>query len=318
MKRGKPAVPGARRGIPTAHLLGIVVIGAVVIWLATTIAAAVDRGLRTETLEGLGAAGPIHVARDGRIIVARGSSSSGVPDGRIDVFDPSTRARTTVLDGLVHPVGADISLDGTVCAIVRPVDGQEATRIRCSSDLTVDVVAGSPAGLAGARAAVADIVSDGADGWVVVDPARVALLHIDRVGTVDLLATIRQYPSLPALPLGLARDGSHILVAAGELGYARASTGDRGIEIKPSSLPGIGFVLALATRSVGEPLVAIVKRGEGSVGFVALPSSNGELGPTHLTDDLDDLHGFVILPDGRVAVATGSRLVIVRPSPPLP
>jgi hypothetical protein len=317
MRSGKPAVPPARNGVTTAQLLGIVAVGALVIWLATTIGAAVDRGLRTETIEGFGAAGPIHVARDGRIILARASSSSATPDGRIEAFDPTTHARTTILDGLVHPVAADVSLDGTVCAIVRPVDGQEPTQIRCSSGLTVDVVGGSPAGLPGARAAVADIVSDGADGWVVVDPARVALLHVNRAGTVDLLATIRQFPSVPALPLGLARDGSRILVAAGDQGYAQASTADRGIEIKPNSIVGSGFVLALATRSIGEPLVAIVKHGVGSVGFVAIPSTNGEIGPTHLTDDLDDLHGFAILPDGRVAVATASRLVIVRPSTPV-
>jgi hypothetical protein len=319
MPRGKRAERAERSGRSptTAELLGIVAIGAVVVWLVSTIGAAVDRGLRTETIDGFGAAGPIHLAADGRIILARTSSSSGTPDGRIEAFDLATQARTTLLSGLVDPVAADISLDGTVCAIVRPVDGQEPTQIRCSSGLTVDVVAGSPADLPGARAAVADIVSDGADGWVVVDPARVALLHVNRAGTVDLLATIRQYPSLPALPLGLARDGSRILVAAGDLGYARASTADRGIEIKPNSIVGSGFVLALASKSIGEPLVAIVKRGEGSVGFVAIPSTNGEIGPTHLTDDLDDLHGFVILADGRVAVANASRLVIVRPSPPL-
>ncbi|HEX5824135.1 MAG TPA: hypothetical protein VFY18_06735, partial [Candidatus Limnocylindrales bacterium] len=292
-------------------------VGAVVVWLVSTIGAAVDRGLRTETIEGFGAAGPIHLAADGRIILARASSSAATPDGRIEAFDPTTHARTTILDGLVHPVAADVSLDGTVCAIVRPADGEEPTGIRCSSGLTVDVNAGSPAGLPGARAAVADIVSDGADGWVVVDPARVALLHVNRAGTVDLLARIRQYPSVPALPLGLTRDGSRILVAAGDPGFALASTADRGIEIKTDSIISGSFVLALAARPNGNPLVAVVNRGEGSVGFVAIPSSNGEIGPTHLTDDLEDLHGFVILQDGRVAVATASRLVIVRPNPPL-
>lgn len=318
MTRGEPAVSGARTGVTTAQLLGIVVVGAAIFWLASTIAAAVDRGLRTETIDGFGAAGPIHIAPDGRILLARASSSAGTSDGRIEAFDPTTQARSTMFDGLIGPVAADISIDGTICAILRPVGGQEPTQIRCSSGLTVDVVAGSPADLPGARAAVADIVSDGRGGWVVIDPARVALLHVDRVGTVDLLATIRQYPSSPALPLGLARDGTRILVAAGDQGYAQASTADRGIEIKPDSIVSGSFVLTLAARPIGEPLVAIVKRGEPSVGFVAIPSSNGEIGPIHLTDDLDDLHGFVILPDGRVAVAAGSRLVIVRPSPPLP
>ena len=63
-----------------------------------------------------------------------------------------------------------------------------------------------------------------------------------------------------------------------------------------------------------EELVAIVERDQG---FVAIPSTNGEIGPTHLTDDLSDLRGFVILSDGRLAVAAGTRLIITRPSLPL-
>jgi hypothetical protein len=317
MTRGKPAVPGSRKNPTTAQLLAGVAIGAVVVWLTTTIGAAVDRGLRTETIAGFGAAGPIHLAPDGRILLARANRSSGTPDGRIEAFDLATQARTTMLDGLVDPVAADIAPDGTICAIEGPTVGVPPTRLRCSSGLRVEFVAGSPTGLPGPRATVADIVSDGSDGWVVVDPDRLAILHVDRAGTVEVLASIIHYPSLPALPLGLARYGSRILVAAGDQGYAVVSTADRGIQAKPNAIVGGGFVLALAGRSTGIPLVAIVERGERGIGFVAIPSSNGEIGPTHLTDDMEDLSGFVILPDGRVAAAAGSRLVIVKPSRPL-
>jgi hypothetical protein len=315
MTRPKSAEPGTRAGVTTFELLRVVAVGALLVWLTSTIAAAVDRGLRTETIDGFGAAGPIHLAPDGRIVLARASSSSGTPDGRIEAFDATTRERTTLLGGLADPVAADIGPDGTVCAIALLAETRLPAQVRCSSGLTVDFVAGSPAGLPGARASVADIVSDGSGGWVVADPDRAALLHVDQAGTVVLLASIRQYPSVPALPLGLARDGTRIFVAVGQHGYAQVSIADRGIEIRPQSIVGGGFVAALAARSSSNPLVAIVNRG---VGFVAIPSTNGEIGPTRLTDDLTDLRGFVILPDGSVAVAAGSRLVLVRPDPPLP
>ncbi|HEX5825815.1 MAG TPA: hypothetical protein VFY18_15250, partial [Candidatus Limnocylindrales bacterium] len=65
MPRGKRVERGGLRSPTTAELLGMVAVGAVVVWLVSTIGAAVDRGLRTETIEGFGAAGPIHLAADG-------------------------------------------------------------------------------------------------------------------------------------------------------------------------------------------------------------------------------------------------------------
>lgn len=315
MTRGRPAEPGARTGFTTVELLRVVAVGAVLVWLASWIGGAVDRNLRTETIDGFGAAGPIHLAPDGRILLARASSSSGTPDGRIEAFDPATRARTTLLDGLVDPVAGDIALDGTVCAIGQPALTYLPAQLRCSSSLAIDFIAGSPSGLPNVRPTAADIVSDGSGGWVVTDPDRGALLHIDRAGTVVVLASIHQYPNSPGRPLGLARDGTRILVATGGQGYAQVSSADRGIEVRPGTLVGAGFVVAVAARPSGLPLVVIV---DGDAGFVAYPSTNGEIGPTHLTDDLSDPRGVVVLPDGRVGVSTGGRLVIVRPSPPLP
>jgi hypothetical protein len=300
--------------VTTARLLVVVAIGAVLVWLASTIGAAVDRGLRTETIDGFAAAGPIHLAPDGRILLARSGSSAGTSDGRIEAFDPTTRSRTPMLDGLVDPIAADIAPDGTICAIGRPRLANLPASLRCSSGLAVDFATGAPSGLIDARPHVADVVSDGSDGWVVTDPDRAVLLHVDRAGTVALLASVHQYAAVPGRPLGLTRDGGRILVATGDQGYAQVSSSDRGVETRIGTLVGSGFVAAIATRPNGIPVVLII---EGSAGVAASTSTAAEVGPRRLTDALDDPRGVVILPDGRVAVAAGSRLVIVRPSPPL-
>jgi hypothetical protein len=279
--------------------------------LASSIAGAVDRRLRTETIEGFGAAGPIHLANDGRIVLARASSSAGAADGRIEAFDPATRTRTTALDSLVEPLAADIAPDGTVCAIERLEASATTARLECSSGLAVDLTAGTPSALAGARADLADIVSDGSGGWIVSDRERVALLHVDSVGTVVVLATVRQLPGLPALPRGLARDGTRLLVATGDQGFADVSTSDRGTEVRSQSLIGGGYAVAIASGPDSRRAVVIVEGGEG---YAAYPSTNGEIGPIRLTENLADPRGLVVLPDGRVAVASADRLVIVRPS----
>jgi hypothetical protein len=289
-------------------------IGVALIWLASTIVGVVDRNQRTETIEGVGTAGPIHLAPDGRILFAA-SSSSDAADGRIEAFDPATRVRTTVLDGVVHPIAADIAPDGTICAIGRPVRTDQPAQLRCSSGLAVDFVAGTPSGLADVRPSVADIVSDGSTGWVVTDPDRTALLHVDHAGAVVVLATIHQYPTLRGRPNGLARDGTRILVAIGEQGYTQLSTADRGIDVRQGSWVGGGFAVAVAAKPHGLPLVVVIEAT--GAGFLTYPVMADAERP-RLTEGLSNPRGVVLLPDGRVAVSTLDRLVIVRSRTSLP
>lgn len=314
MTKREAGAAEARTAITTADLLKVATLGAVLVWLVSSIGGAVDRAQRTETIDGFGAAGPIHLAPDGRVLLARESSTSETSDGRIEAFDPVTRKRATVLDGLIDPIAADMASDGTVCAVGRPSVTWPHAYLRCSSGLTVDFITGSPAGLPAFRPTFADVLSVASGGWVLTDVNRGAILHVDPVGRVVVLASLRPNLTLPGRPVGLARDGEGIIVATGAQGYVRVSSSDRGADIKPNTLVGGGTVVAVAPRSNGEPLVAIVERDQG---FVAIPSTNGEVGPTHLTDDLSDLRGFVILSDGRLAVAAGTRLIIIRPSLPL-
>jgi hypothetical protein len=220
-----------------------------------------------------------------------------------------------MFQGVVHPIAADIAADGTICAIGRPASTILPAQLRCSSGLAVDFVAGTPASLPDVRPSVADIVSDGSTGWVITDPDRNAVLHVDGEGAVVVLATIHQYPTLPGRPNGLARDGTRILVALGEQGYTQVSPADRGIEVRQGMWVGGGFAVAVAAKPNGLPLVVIID--STSAGFVTYPVMADAERP-RLTEGFSNPRGVVILPDGRLAVTTLDRLVLVRPGTPLP
>jgi hypothetical protein len=317
MTTGRPAEPGARTGCTILGLLRVVVVGAALVWLASSIGGAIDRRLRTETIDGFGAAGPIHLAPDGRIVLARAGSTSTAADGRIEAFDPATWARTIVLDDLVDPIAADMAPDGTVCAIRRSTGGGDAVPLRCSSGLKVDIDYHAPAPLKDRPdlrgPLLTDVVSDGTTGWIVADFGGAAILHVDEHGEVAVIATIHQYETLSARPAGLARDGSELFLAIGRGGYARLATTDRDVRIDSGIWVGGGSAIAVFARPV-VPLVLVAEDRGGRVTYPVFPDAERP----SLVEELTNPRGVVVLPDGRIAVADGSRLVIVRPSRQLP
>ena len=286
-----------------------VIIAAIGFQLATTI----ERGMRTEVIGDFGAAGPIHLTPDGHILLARAGASGGSPDGRIEAFDPATRTRATVLDGLVDPIAADMAPDGTVCAIGRSMRVGTPAPLRCSSGLTMDFVAGSPPELDGDGPHPADILSDGSTGWFITDPEQGAVLHVDRSGSISVVAMAPEGASLPARPIGLARDGETLYVAIGQLGYTGLTVDARNAVIAGGTWVGGGTTIAVIAR-LRLALALITDDGAARVTYSVMADAERP----NLVEGLVQPRGMVLLLDGRIAVADGSRLVIVRPARPLP
>jgi hypothetical protein len=296
-----------------ARLLAISIIGLLAWVTVNAVAGEIDRVMRTETIDGFDAAGPIHLAPDGKILLAHVGSRDGTADGRIEAFDPVTRLRTTLLDGLVKPLAADVGSAGLACAIWRPLPAEEASApVTCSDGRTFDLETAHPAGLVEApgldHAQLADIVSDGDEGWVVADVGRAAILHLDRAGVVALIATITQY-SNNRLPVGLARSGEEIVVAIRTPGFVRLSVSDRGRVIDQVQSVGGQSAIAVVAGPHG-PLVLVT---DGSGGFVTYQGA-GDAPYPRVVDRLSKPAGFVLLPDGRIAVADGRSLVLFRPA----
>ena len=309
-----PAAPG----LGWAGRLGVLLALAAVLWIGISAAGELDRSARTTTIDGFDAAGPIHLAPDGRITLARNSSTSAAPDGRIEAFDIATRARTTLLDSASAPIAADVAPDGTVCAIgVRPSGTGDIPWLRCSSGLQVEIGPGVPAGLRGGPdldvPVLADIVSDGGTGWFVSDRGRAAILHVAMDGQIEVVATITQYDAFPRRPMGLARSARTLLAGISDGGYAGFAVTDRNVDSRQSSWITSGVVVAIAgTSPIPIALVRDVRE------FLVTYPVMADAEHPRLVDGLQAPGGLVILGDGRIAVTDGSRLIIVRPKSPLP
>jgi hypothetical protein len=310
----KPIAP-AKLGC--AGRLGVVLLVAAMAWIAIELAGHADRASRTETIEGFGAAGPIHLAADGRIIVARSGTTAAAADGSIEAFDPVSRSQATLLADLPRPVAADIAPDGTVCAVSAPDQPGDPASLRCSSRVAIDLadltLAGFLDDLGLQVSRPADIISDRASGWVVADAGRAAILHVDDAGTVTLMATYKHATTLASRPVGLAMDDESVLVALQRGGYSRLDVTDRDKEITESTWVGGGDAVAIVARA-RQPLILVSDRDGGLVTYEVGVDADRP----RVVDGLPFPRGIVLLPDGRLAVADGSRLVIVRPSRPLP
>jgi hypothetical protein len=321
-----PGSPDAPKGISTAGLLAMVLVALVVLWIGSSAATEKDRLSRTTAIVPFEASGPIHLAPDGRIILARNSSTSATPDGRVEAFDLATGARTTLLDGVTAPIAADVAPDGTACAIraPAPVLGGAAW-LGCSSGLRVEIAAGAPAGLRGGPQldvpALTDIVSDGGTGWFVSDYGRAAILHVDGDGKLAVVATMKQNDYFQRRPKGLSRSDRTLLVGTSDGGYLGLAVSDRDIQSDHSQWITSGLVIAIAFRpgtqvEVGYGLPVALIRDNSDI-LVTYPVA-GDAEHPRLVQGLESAGGLVVLADGRIAATDGYRLIIVQPKIPLP
>ena len=156
------------------------------------------------------AARTLHLAPDGRLIVA--DLGSGRHDGTVVAVDVASGSQTVLMrdlpsthnSGQAHadlagPSGAAMATDGTVCAAIGDATLRNAgfATLRCTDGLVVDLEAFQ------ARSRLPsnpyDVVSDGGEGWYVSDGAANNVLHVNRTGKVRVVA---RFPSLAATGLG--------------------------------------------------------------------------------------------------------------------
>jgi hypothetical protein len=302
---------------------------------------------RPDPLAGFAAPRTVHLAPDGRLLVA--DQGTGAGDGKVVAVDlaagrqqvlldrlPSTRGSGQQHADLAGPSGAAMAADGTVCAVIGDATraGAGFSTLRCSDGLVADLEAhersANPDG--GELASNPyDVAWDGRDGWYVSDAAANTVLHVDRAGriqTVAVLATLTPFGgrSAQGVPTGLARapDGS---VKVALFGGAPTEGGpavvvalrpgpDRGRRAAPR-------VAALAAAPIGvvstpEGLAVLDYGGEpddpgnGRILLVAGPADPGRVVAT----GLDRPVGMARLPDGRYVVAETDRgrLRLVTPT----
>lgn len=301
-----------RRRFGALPLIPLVLVGGVLLVVAVAFGGVVDRWLRTETVTPFFANGPIHLTTAGEILVARRDPAAALWIGSIDAYDPVRRTTRPVLSGLRQPVTADESPDGTICAIV---GGSEepgrASIVSCSSGLVVDVDTAASAG--GASVSLSDIVSDGLGGWIVADAGRGALLHLDAGGRIDPMIVFRQTSTLTNVPKALARGGNRVYIAVGRGGVATLGVADRHVtdDGSQTTMPGAHGSVQAVSALRSSALIIIGERHDG--GIVTYPVG-ADSDPPRLVEGLFDPHGLLVLPDGRIAVADSTRLLLVRPS----
>jgi hypothetical protein len=303
----------ASRGRRSWRVVGLVALFIAGIWIAGTLASAVDRASRTDVVADLRPHGPIHTAADGRLVFVTGGTGPEAADGQVVAFDATSRTSATLLGGLRRPLAADLSPRGEACAITEK-DGDRPSNLICSTGMTVNLDAYAidnrasfqPAG--GARAA--DVVSDGRDGWYVSEATSASILHVDRGGTIALVATSAAF--LQASPIGLARDGDKIWYALAEYGIAGFQTGAASQEIRGGQWVESGISMALTpSPSLVVPFVLMRER-YGSGGWVTYQVA-GDAEHPRVVDGLVSPQGMALLPDGRLAIVANGRLTLYRP-----
>ena len=293
-----------------------------------------------DTLGRYKAARTLHLAPDGRLIVA--DQGTGKHDGAVVAVDTVNHKRTVVLQNLpsthnsgqahadlAGPSGAGMAPDGTVCAVIGDATTQNAgfATLRCTDGLVVDLEAFQ------ARSRLPsnpyDVVSDGLDGWYVSDGAANNVLHVNRAGEVMVVA---RFPSLAATGLG-GRDGQGVPTGL-TLGPDRTlyvalyggapfdgppaavvslapDAATRPTMVKPKLLALMPHPIALALTPDG---LAVVDYSDAQ----AETSSPERARPSRLlASGLDRPTGLARLPDGRWAVAESghSRLKILTGRP---
>jgi hypothetical protein len=297
----------SRSGIGTGRL-ALLVLAGVTVAVAWLVATELDGRGHTETLEGVRPVGAVHLA-DGELVFAE-------PDGRVVSYDIAQRQTTTLLEGLAQPIAADIGPDGTACAVDRPFQPEGSAWLTCTSGLHIDLGAFEIPPLGESprdRAAwLADIVSDGASGWIVADRGRTALLHVERDGTVAIVVRIRQRVGVTYAPLGLTRKGNALIVALGQGGFSSLTVTDRDDEITSGRYVAGDDCVAVAATEVWYLPLVLVRTGDDSGDFVTSPSDS-MLAHPRVAERLYRATGLALLPDGRLAIAANGQLLLVRP-----
>jgi hypothetical protein len=317
-----------------------------VAWL---LVAALTGCARPDPLGGFADPRAVHLAPDGRLLVA--DQGTGAGDGKVVAVELATRRRTVLLDRLpstrgsgqqhadpAGPSGAAMAADGTVCAAIGDAtrEGAGFSTLRCSDGLVADLEAYERAANPDGRELASnpyDVAWDGRDGWYVSDAAANAMLHVDRAGrirTVAVVADMGPFGGRPVqgVPTGLARavDGTVYVALFGgapaEGGQAvvvalRPGQGDGG-PTRPVAVAHGVAPIGVATTPQG--LAVLDYGGEpgdrrrGRILVVAGPSDPGRAVAT----GLDRPVGIAHLPDGRYVVAETDRHGISRQSMRLP
>ncbi|MGE3073548.1 MAG: ScyD/ScyE family protein [Dehalococcoidia bacterium] len=142
----------------------------------------------------------VHVAPDGRLIIA--DLGTGKDDGRVVAVRrgeaqevlmsnlPSTRNSGQAHSDLAGPSGAATNAAGVSCVVVGDGPRSGFGTMQCTNGLVVDLKAFERTNNPDGRAVESnpfDIVSDGADGWVVSDAAANDVLHVSANGQVTVL-----------------------------------------------------------------------------------------------------------------------------------
>ncbi len=142
----------------------------------------------------------VHVAPDGRLIIA--DLGTGHDDGRVVAVRPggpqevlmdklpSTRNSGQAHSDLAGPSGAAMNALGVACVVIGDGPTVGYGTMQCSDGLMVDIKAFERENNPDGRAAESnpyDIVSDGADGWIVSDAAANDVLHVSAMGQVTVL-----------------------------------------------------------------------------------------------------------------------------------
>ena len=237
-------------------------------------------------------------------------------DGRVVSYDIAQRQTTTLLEGLAQPIAADIGPNGTACAVDGASQLGGSAWLTCTSGLHIDLGAFEIPPLGESprdRAAwLADIVSDGASGWIVADRGRTAVLHVESDGTVAIVVRIRQAVGFAPAPLGLARKGNALFVALGQGGFSTLTVTERDDEITGGRYVAGHESVALAATEVWYLPLVLVRTGDDSGDFVTSPSDS-MLAHPRVAERLYRATGFALLPDGRLAIAANGQLLLVRP-----
>jgi hypothetical protein len=289
---------------------GLLLVG---VWIAGTLASALDRASRTDVVAGLRPHGPIHSTADGRLVFVTGGTGPEVADGQAVAFDATSRTSVTLLAELRRPLAADLSPSGEACAITEQ-DGDRSSMLICSTGLTVNLDDYAIDNRAPFQAAVgarpADVDSDGRDGWYVSEATSASILHVDRGGTIAPVATSAAF--LQASPIGLARDGDQIWYALAEHGFAGFQTGSPPFEIRGGQWVESGISMALTpSHSLVAPLVLMRER-YGTQGWVTYQVAADAEHP-RVVDGLISPQGLALLPDGRLAIVANDQLILYRP-----
>jgi glucose/arabinose dehydrogenase len=309
--------------------------------------AAVAGCTRPDPLGGFAAPRTVHLAPDGRLLVADQGTGNG--DGRVVAVDLASGRRRVLLDrlpsvrgsgqqhaDLAGPSAAAMAVDGTVCAVIADATRPRAgfSTLRCSDGLVADLEVYAQTATDGRERASNpyDVAWDGGDGWYVSDAAANAVLHVDRSGrirTVALLATMAPFGGRPTqgVPTGLARAADGTLYVA-LFGGAPAGGGPAAVVALRPDLDGSGHTRPAAAARATAPIgvaptpqgLAVLDYGgspgdrdRGRLLLIAGPSDPGRV----LAAALDRPVGIARLPDGRYLVAETDRgrLRMVTPDP---